>query len=82
MQKIISKLGTKIIKVSMNKQLTKQNFQMEVTSGYVMKLIKQTIENIRLAMREKNMGENQNKTHASSNTFKAATTGFVSRINK
>ena len=33
----------------MNKQLEKQNFyEVEVISGYVMKLIKQTQENIRL----------------------------------
>ena len=31
----------------MNKQLTQQNFQGEVLSGYVMSLIKQTQENIR-----------------------------------
>ena len=32
----------------MNKQLTQQNFQGEVISGYVMHLIKLTLENIRL----------------------------------
>ena len=29
------------------KKINKQNFHMEVTSGYIMKLIKQTIENIK-----------------------------------
>jgi hypothetical protein len=33
----------------MNRQLEKQNFhEVEVTSGFIMKLIKQTQENIRL----------------------------------
>ena len=33
----------------MTKQLTQQNFQGEVISGYIMHLIKLTLENIRLA---------------------------------
>tara|TARA_B110000196_G_C20547934_1_gene387451 strand:- start:14 stop:187 length:174 start_codon:yes stop_codon:yes gene_type:complete len=36
------------LKYKMNKQLTQQNFQGEVISGYVMHLIKLTLENIRL----------------------------------
>ena len=36
----------------MNKQLQQQNFQGEVTTGYVMYLIKLTQENIRLARQE------------------------------
>ena len=37
------------LKVIKNKQLQQQNFhEVEVTSGFIMKLIKQTQENIRL----------------------------------
>ena len=36
----------------------KQNFQGEVLSGFVMKLIKQTQENIRLEQQEKQRKEN------------------------
>lgn len=64
----------KIRRIEINKQ--------DFLSGRIINLIKETQKNIRLAMREKNMGENQNKTHASSNTFKAVSIGFVSRINK
>ena len=43
----------------MNKQLTQQNFQGEVTSGFIMRLEKQTQENIRLARQPiNNKGEN------------------------
>ena len=43
----------------MNKQLTQQNFQGEVTTGYVMHLIKLTLENVRLARQPiNNKGEN------------------------
>lgn len=64
----------------MNQKINKQNFRMDITSGSVVELEKQTIENIQLALREKNMGRNQNKPHASRNTFKAVSTGFVSCI--
>jgi len=64
----------------MNKQITKQNFQGEVLSGYVMSLIKQTQENIRLAMRKKNMGRNLNNTTQGYYPFKAVSTGLSSRI--
>ena len=36
----------------------KQNFQGEVTSGFVMKLIEQTLENIRVGQKEKQRKEN------------------------
>ena len=43
----------------MNKQLTQQNFQGEVTSGFIMKLEKQTQENIQLGKQPiNNKGEN------------------------
>ena len=65
----------------MNKQLKqKQNFQGEVLNGYIMSLIKQTQENIRLAMREKNMGRNLNNTTQGYYPFKAVSTGLSSRI--
>ena len=39
----------RISNILMNRQLEKQNFhEVEVTSGFIMKLIKQTQENIRL----------------------------------
>ena len=51
----------------MNRQLEKQNFhEVEVTSGFIMKLIKQTQENIRLGkqtIKEKGKYENKNKQH-------------------
>ena len=51
----------------MNRQLEKQNFhEVEVISGYVMKLIKQTQENIRLGkqtINEKGKYETKNKQH-------------------
>ena len=55
MLKIILKLGTKIIEVLMNKQLTQQqNFdEVEFISGYVMRLIKLTEQNIQLAKQER-----------------------------
>ena len=65
----------------MNKQLKqRQNFQGEVLNGYIMSLIKQTQENIRLAMREKNMGRNLNNTTQGYYPFKAVSTGLSSRI--
>jgi hypothetical protein len=63
-----------------NKQLQQQNFQGEVLSGYIISLIKQTQENIRLAMREKNMGRNLNNTTQGYYPFKAVSTGLSSRI--
>ena len=46
----------------MNKQLTQRNFQGEVTTGYVMRLEKQTQENIRLGKQPiNNKGENHEK---------------------
>ena len=39
----------------------KQNFQGEVTSGFVMKLIEQTLENIRLGQQEKQRKETSEK---------------------
>jgi hypothetical protein len=63
-----------------NKQLQQQNFQGEVLSGYIISLIKQTQENIRLAMREKNMGINLNNTTQGYYPFKAVSTGLSSRI--
>ena len=47
----------------MNKQLEhQQNFQGEVTTGYVMHLIKLTLENVRLARQPiNNKGENHEK---------------------
>jgi len=46
----------------MNKQLTQQNFQGEVTSGFIMRLEKQTEENIRLGKQPiNNKGENNEK---------------------
>ena len=47
----------------MNKQLTQQqNFQGEVTSGFIMRLEKQTQENIRLGKQPiNNKGENYEK---------------------
>ena len=36
----------------------KQNFQGEVLSGFVMKLIEQTLENIRVGQKEKQRKEN------------------------
>ena len=51
----------------MNKQLEKQNFhEVEVTSGFIMKLIKLTQENIRLGkqtINEKGKYETKNKQH-------------------
>jgi len=51
----------------MNRQLEKQNFhEVEVTSGFIMKLIKQTQENIRLrkqTIKEKGKYETKNKQH-------------------
>ena len=51
----------------MNKQLQQQNFhEVEVTSGFIMKLIKQTQENIRLGkqtINEKGKYETKNKQH-------------------
>ena len=46
----------------MNKQLQQQNFhEVEVTSGFIMKLIKQTQENIRLGKQTiKEKGNNDN----------------------
>jgi hypothetical protein len=64
----------------MNKELQQQNFQGEVLSGYIISLIKQTQENIRLAMREKNMGRNLNNTTQGYYPFKAVSTGLSSRI--
>ena len=48
----------------MNRQLEKQNFhEVEVTSGFIMKLIKQTQENIRLGKQTiKEKGNNETKT--------------------
>ena len=48
-----------------NKQLEKQNFhEVEVTSGFIMKLIKQTQENIRLGKQIiKEKGNNGNKNN-------------------
>jgi len=48
-----------------NKQLEKQNFhEVEVTSGFIMKLIKQTQENIRLGKQTINKkGNNGNKNN-------------------
>ena len=46
----------------MNKQLTQRNFQGEVTTRYVMRLEKQTQENIRLGKQPiNNKGENHEK---------------------
>ena len=67
-------------RISTNIGTNKQNFQGEVLSGYVMSLIKQTQENIRLAMREKNMGRNLNNTTQGYYPFKAVSTGLSSRI--
>ena len=51
----------------MIRQLEKQNFhEVEVTSGFIMKLIKQTQENIRLGkqtIKEKGKYETKNKQH-------------------
>jgi hypothetical protein len=69
-----------MMKKMINKQLTQQNFQGEVLSGYIISLIKQTQENIRLAMREKNMGRNLNNTTQGYYPFKAVSTGLSSRI--
>ena len=46
----------------MNKQLEQQNFQeVEITSGFIMKLIKQTQENIRLG--KQTINEKGNNVH-------------------
>ena len=46
----------------MNKQLQQQNFhEVEVTSGFIMKLIKQTQENIRLG--KQTINEKGNNVH-------------------
>ena len=48
--------------IKMNKQLQQQNFhEVEVTSGFIMKLIKQTQENIRLG--KKTINEKGNNAH-------------------
>ena len=60
----------------------KQNFQGKVLSGFVIKLIEQTRENIRLAMREKNMGRNLNNTTQGYDPFKAVSTGLSGRIKR
>jgi len=50
------------------KQLTQQNFQGEVISGYVMHLIKLTLENIRLGKQPiNNKGENHDNIRQSEN---------------
>ena len=53
----------------MNKQLThQQNFQGEVTSGFIMRLEKQTQENIRLGKQPiNNKGENHDNIRQSEN---------------
>ena len=46
----------------MIKQLEQQNFhEVEVTSGFIMKLIKQTQENIRLGKQERETNGNKKK---------------------
>ena len=48
----------------MNKQLQQQNFQGEVLSGYIISLIKQTQENIRLGKQTtNNKQERENNVH-------------------
>ena len=52
----------------MNKQLEQQNFQeVEVTSGFIMKLIKQTQENIRLGKQTINEKGNNDNIRQSKN---------------
>jgi len=71
MLKIILKLGTKIIEVLMNKQLTQQqNFdEVEFISGYVMRLIKLTEQNIQLAKQERENNVNR-QAHNKDNWIK------------
>ena len=48
----------------MNKQLEKQNFhEVEVTSGFIMKLIKQTQENIRLGKQQTERTNNEKENN-------------------
>ena len=52
----------------MNKQLQQQNFhEVEVTSGFIMKLIKQTQENIRLGKQTINEKGNNDNIRQSKN---------------